>query len=189
MAAGLWYVRVATLSLSLSLSLSSLAYLLTEWSMRSLQERTNGSAFRRLDVPRNDSIIPLSSIREGTAAIKATIERRALIHSLTRRSLAAVCMYLAARMDCVTFRSTASVLALGLRYTWRAIGVGLRMDGLTRCACAMARTQVRTNGPDPEPRWGHTAVVARGKMWILGGCDSVINFNHFYPYHFSTFSR
>jgi hypothetical protein len=47
-------------------------------------------------------------------------------------------------------------------------------------------SEVQTVGPVPQRRWAHLAVVYEHKMWILGGCDSVINYNHLFEFDFGT---
>ena len=48
---------------------------------------------------------------------------------------------------------------------------------------------VHSFGPTPERRWGHSAVAYSGKMWVLGGCDSVINYSQLLQFDFCMCAR
>eukprot|EP01126_Amoeba_proteus_P054267 TRINITY_DN666_c0_g1_i12.p1 TRINITY_DN666_c0_g1~~TRINITY_DN666_c0_g1_i12.p1 ORF type:complete len:361 (+),score=63.46 TRINITY_DN666_c0_g1_i12:981-2063(+) len=46
--------------------------------------------------------------------------------------------------------------------------------------------RVCVKGKVPSPRWGHKAEMWNGKMYVIGGCDYVLNFNDLYRYNFDT---
>ncbi|MDP2439397.1 MAG: kelch repeat-containing protein, partial [archaeon] len=43
---------------------------------------------------------------------------------------------------------------------------------------------VKTVGTAPGPRWGHSAAVSGGKMYVFGGCDGAVAFSDLYSYSF-----
>eukprot|EP01130_Rhizamoeba_saxonica_P007493 TRINITY_DN3031_c2_g1_i3.p1 TRINITY_DN3031_c2_g1~~TRINITY_DN3031_c2_g1_i3.p1 ORF type:complete len:441 (-),score=87.87 TRINITY_DN3031_c2_g1_i3:47-1369(-) len=57
-------------------------------------------------------------------------------------------------------------------------------DLLRYCFETRTWTRVYIPGFKPRPRWGHTSVIFDGKMYILGGKDSVVSFKDIYRYSF-----
>lgn len=64
--------------------------------------------------------------------------------------------------------------------------MGINAGGGTTAASAAALLEPQWACPPPSPRWGHKAVVCQGVLYITGGCDTVLNFNDLYKFHFGT---